>query len=167
MFRQTLTEFKTFAMRGNVIDLAVGVIIGGAFGQIVTSVVNDIVMPPIGLLLGGVDFKDLFWQIGATPVNAGGPVAIDTLSKAKEHGVAVIAYGQFINIILNFLIIAFSVFFMVKVVNKLTAKKKEEDAPAAAPTSKECPYCLSVIPIAASRCAHCTSSLEDHAGQAH
>ncbi|MCC3374757.1 large conductance mechanosensitive channel protein MscL [Cohnella sp. REN36] len=166
MFRQTLTEFKTFAMRGNVIDLAVGVIIGGAFGQIVNSLVNDIVMPPIGLLLGGVDFKDLFWQIGATPVKDNVQVTIDTLDVAKKNGVPVIAYGQFINIILNFLIIAFSVFMMVKVVNKLTAKKKTEEAAPEEPTSKECPYCLSVIPLKASRCSHCTSVLEEGAGQA-
>ncbi|MDI4648506.1 large conductance mechanosensitive channel protein MscL [Cohnella sp. F6_2S_P_1] len=151
-------EFKTFAMRGNVIDLAVGVIIGGAFGQIVTSLVNDIVMPPIGRLLGGVDFKDLYWRIGdykeGTVVSS-----IKSLEDARAAGAPVIAYGQFINIIINFLIIAFCVFMLVKVINKLTEGRKK-DEPLAEPSSKECPYCLSVVPIKAVRCAHCTSELE-------
>nr|WP_090109623.1 large conductance mechanosensitive channel protein MscL [Cohnella sp. OV330] len=151
-------EFKTFAMRGNVIDLAVGVIIGGAFGQIVNSLVNDIVMPPIGRLLGGVDFKDLYWKIGdykeGTVVSS-----IKSLEDARAAGAPVIAYGQFINIIINFLIIAFCVFMLVKVINKLTEGRKK-DEPLAEPTSKECPYCLSVVPIKAVRCAHCTSELE-------
>ncbi|WP_217596597.1 large conductance mechanosensitive channel protein MscL [Cohnella sp. GbtcB17] len=154
-------EFKTFAMRGNVIDLADGVIIGGAFGQIVTSLVNDIVMPPIGRLLGGVDFKDLYWRIGDYKE---GTVAssIKSLEDARNAGAPVIAYGQFINIIINFLIIAFCVFMLVKVINKLTEGRKK-DEPLAEPTSKECPYCLSVVPIKAVRCAHCTSELESTA----
>ncbi|MFD2330396.1 large conductance mechanosensitive channel protein MscL [Cohnella sp. GCM10020058] len=156
MLRKMAGEFKTFAMRGNVIDLAVGVIIGGAFGQIVSSLVNDIVMPPIGRLLGGVDFKDLFWRIGdykETPAN------VHSLEAVRAAGAPVIAYGQFINIIINFLIIAFCVFMLVKVINKLTEGRKK-DEPLAEPTSKECPYCLSVVPIKAVRCAHCTSELE-------
>ncbi|SFA83071.1 large conductance mechanosensitive channel [Cohnella sp. OV330] len=158
MLRKMAGEFKTFAMRGNVIDLAVGVIIGGAFGQIVNSLVNDIVMPPIGRLLGGVDFKDLYWKIGdykeGTVVSS-----IKSLEDARAAGAPVIAYGQFINIIINFLIIAFCVFMLVKVINKLTEGRKK-DEPLAEPTSKECPYCLSVVPIKAVRCAHCTSELE-------
>ncbi|WP_434082523.1 large conductance mechanosensitive channel protein MscL [Cohnella hashimotonis] len=158
MLRKMAGEFKTFAMRGNVIDLAVGVIIGGAFGQIVTSLVNDIVMPPIGRLLGGVDFKDLYWRIGdykeGTVVSS-----IKSLEDARAAGAPVIAYGQFINIIINFLIIAFCVFMLVKVINKLTEGRKK-DEPLAEPSSKECPYCLSVVPIKAVRCAHCTSELE-------
>lgn len=165
MIGSWLKEFKTFAMRGNVIDLAVGVIIGGAFGQIVNSLVNDIVMPPIGRLLGGVDFKDLFIRIG-DPAKTDGKVDLHTLEGARASGMPVIAYGQFINILLNFLIIALCVFFMIKVINTLTRKSKAEEV-AAAPTTKECPYCLSVIPLAATRCGHCTSELPHAAeGQA-
>ncbi|RUS46733.1 large conductance mechanosensitive channel protein MscL [Cohnella sp. AR92] len=165
MIGNWVKEFKTFAMRGNVIDLAVGVIIGGAFGQIVTSLVNDIVMPPIGRLLGGADFKDLFVRIGPIPDDV--TEKINTLAKAKEHAVPVIAYGQFINVLLNFLIVAVCIFFMIKVINTLTRKNKKEEesaAAAAAPTTKDCPYCLSSIPVAATRCGHCTSILAD--GQA-
>ncbi|MBB6730075.1 large conductance mechanosensitive channel protein MscL [Cohnella zeiphila] len=161
MLRSWMKEFKTFAMRGNVIDLAVGVIIGGAFGQIVTSLVNDIVMPPIGRLLGGADFKDLFWRIGPIPDSYKGD---HSLAAFKDAGIPVIAYGQFINIILNFLIVAFCVFLLVKGINSLTRKKKEEEK-AVEPTTKECPYCLSVIPLAAVRCGHCTSDLKAAAGQ--
>ncbi|MFC3800021.1 large conductance mechanosensitive channel protein MscL [Cohnella sp. GCM10012308] len=157
MLRKMAGEFKTFAMRGNVIDLAVGVIIGGAFGQIVSSLVNDIVMPPIGRLLGGVDFKDLFWRIGDYKQDP--PVNEHSLELVRAAGAPVIAYGQFINIFINFLIIAFCVFMLVKVINKLTEGRKKEE-PLAEPTSKECPYCLSVVPIKAVRCAHCTSELE-------
>lgn len=156
MLRKMAGEFKTFAMRGNVIDLAVGVIIGGAFGQIVSSLVNDIVMPPIGRLLGGVDFKDLYWRIGdykdAAP-------AVKTLDAVREAGAPVIAYGQFINVVINFLIVALCIFMLVKAINTLTTGRKK-DEPLAEPTTKECPYCLSVIPIKATRCGHCTSELE-------
>lgn len=158
MLRKMAGEFKTFAMRGNVIDLAVGVIIGGAFGQIVTSLVNDIVMPPIGRLLGGVDFKDLYWRIGDYQSGKELPSG-SSLEAVRAAGAPVIAYGQFINILINFLIIAFCVFMVVKVINKLTEGRKK-DEPLAEPTSKECPYCLSVVPIKAVRCAHCTSELE-------
>lgn len=144
-------EFKDFAVRGNVIDLAVGVIIGGAFGKIVTSIVNDIVMPPIGVLLSGIDFKDKFFPLEHSTVR--------TLAEAKKESVPVIAYGQFINVVIEFLIIAFCVFLLVKGINFLRnqQKKEEESAP---PTTKECPHCYSSIPIKATRCGHCTSQLE-------
>jgi len=157
MFRSTLKEFKTFAMRGNVVDLAVGVIIGAAFGKIVTSLVNDIVMPPIGKLLGNVNFKDLFIPLESTTVK--------TLDEAQKAGVPIIAYGQFINILIDFILVAFCVFMLVKFLNKLS-RKKEQEAPAAAePTTRECPFCLSEIPLAASKCSHCTSEVTP-AGQA-
>ncbi|QNK56978.1 large-conductance mechanosensitive channel protein MscL [Paenibacillus sp. PAMC21692] len=142
-------EFREFAMRGNVIDLAVGVIIGGAFGKIVTSLVNDIIMPPIGMILGGVNFKDL--KISLDPSYSGDP--------ATEP---FIRYGQFINVMLDFLIVAFCIFLLVKGINALRRlKEKEEPKAEAAPTEKDCPYCLSKVPIKASRCKHCTSQLEE------
>ena len=141
-------EFKEFAMKGNVLDLAVGVIIGAAFGAIVTSFVNDILMPPIGLALGRVDFKDLFLSLNGT--------AYASLAAAKAAGAPVLAYGQFLNTILNFIIVAFSVFLLVKNVNRWT-----RPAPAAPPpaTTKDCPYCVTAIPIKAVRCPACTSEL--------
>lgn len=151
---KVLKEFREFAVRGNVIDLAVGVIIGGAFGKIVTSVVNDVIMPPIGKLLGGVDFKDLFIPLDSDKYAAG-----MTLSEAKAKGVALIAYGQFINVIIDFLIVAFCVFLLVKGINFLKREQKKEEV-AAEPTTKECPYCLSEIPVKATRCGHCTSILD-------
>ena len=153
MFKSMLGEFKTFAMRGNVVDLAVGVIIGAAFGKIVTSLVNDIVMPPIGRLLGGVDFADLF-------INLDSSKHPETLEEAQKQGVAVIAYGQFINVVIDFVIVAFCVFLLVKFINRLARKKKAEE-PAAEPTTRECPFCLSESPIAARRCAHCTSDVTE------
>lgn len=142
-------EFKKFIMRGNVLDLAVAVIIGGAFGSIVTSLVNDIIMPPIGMLLGKINFKDLFINLSGTPYAS--------LADAQAAGAATINYGNFINTIINFLIIAFVIFLIVRAFNKM---KKPEEAPApAAPTTKECPYCLSTIPLKATRCPHCTSQL--------
>ncbi|MFC5407264.1 large conductance mechanosensitive channel protein MscL [Cohnella soli] len=161
--KSTLQEFKTFAMRGNVIDLAVGVIIGAAFGKIVTSLVNDIIMPPIGKLLGNVDFKNLYWNLDPSKTLPG-DIKPESLDKAREAGAAVIAYGQFINILIDFLLVAFCVFMLVKVINKLNRKKPEE-APAAEPTTRDCPYCLSAIPLAASKCSHCTSDV-DPIGQA-
>ncbi|RIE02213.1 large conductance mechanosensitive channel protein MscL [Cohnella faecalis] len=159
MFKSFFGEFKTFAMRGNVVDLAVGVIIGGAFGKIVTSLVNDIVMPPIGRLLGGVDFTDLFINLNPEKLTKAKEVP-KTLIQAQEAGAAVIAYGQFINVMLDFIIVAFCVFMLVKLLNKLSRKKEAaEEAAPAAPTTKECPYCISEIPIAATRCGHCTSEL--------
>jgi len=144
-----LKEFKEFAMRGNVLDMAVGIIIGAAFGKIVTSFVEDVIMPPIGKLLGHVDFSDLFLVLGETTKNYG------TVAAAKAAGVVTLNYGLFLNTIINFLIIAFAVFFLVRQVNRWTKKP----APAAAPTTKECPQCAMTIPIAAKRCGHCTAQL--------
>ncbi len=142
-----LKEFKEFIMRGNVLDLAVAVIIGGAFGKIVTSLVNDILMPPIGVLLGGVDFSNLF-------INLSGQ-AFASLADAKAAGAATINYGVFLNTVIDFVIVAFVIFLVVRQANRL----KRQPAPAD-PTTKECPYCLSTIPIKATRCAHCTSELK-------
>jgi large conductance mechanosensitive channel len=145
-------EFKEFAMRGNVVDMAVGIIIGAAFGTIVKSLVSDVIMPPIGLLLGNVDFANLFAVIkqGATP----GPY--ETLTAAQEAGAVTVNYGAFFNTIISFLIVAFAVFLVIRNLNKL---KREQEAPPAEPTTKACPYCLSDIPIKAKRCGHCTSEL--------
>jgi large conductance mechanosensitive channel len=141
-------EFKAFLQRGNVIDLAVAVVLGGAFGAIVTSFVNDILMPPIGLLLGRVDFANLFVDL-----TRGG---YESLAAAQEAGAATLNYGLFLNTIINFLIVAFAVFLFVKALQR--TKKKEEPAPAE-PTTKECPYCFTQIPIPATRCPNCTSQL--------
>lgn len=152
-----INEFKEFAVRGNVVDLAVGVIIGGAFGKIVTSIVNDIIMPPIGVLLGGVNFKDLIIPLKPDmKLPTGAP--IHTLAEAQTVGAPVIAIGQFINVVLDFLIVAFCIFMLVKGINWI--KNREHDKPEPEKTTKECPYCLSEIPAAASRCAHCTSVLD-------
>jgi large conductance mechanosensitive channel len=143
-----LKGFKEFALRGNVVDLAIGIIIGGAFGQIVTSFVNDILMPPIGLLLGNVDFSNLFINL------SGG--RFDSLAAAQEAGAATINYGLFISSVIDFLIVAFAIFLLVRQINRL--QRREEEGPAE-PTTKECPYCLSTIPLEATRCPHCTSEL--------
>ena len=143
-----LKEFKDFIMRGNVVDLAVGVIIGVAFGALVASLVNDIIMPPIGLLLGNVDFASLFISLSGD--------SYASLAAAQEAGAPTINYGLFINTVLNFLIIALVVFVLVKQVNRLQV---EEEAAPPAPTTKECPFCYSTISINATRCAHCTSEL--------
>ncbi|MCM3630383.1 large conductance mechanosensitive channel protein MscL [Paenibacillus glycanilyticus] len=158
-----IQEFKEFAIKGNVIDLAVGVIIGGAFGKIVTSLVNDIIMPPIGRMLGGADFKDLFINLGSDKALPEGltPDDIHTLADATKYGVAVIAYGQFINVLLDFFIVAACIFLLVKGINILRRMKPEEVAAPAEPIEKECPYCLSNVPIKATRCKHCTSHLEE------
>ncbi len=147
-------EFKTFIMRGNVMDMAVGVIIGGAFQSIITSAVDDIIMPVISLVTGGIDFSNLFIQLG-------GGEKFATYTEAKEAGVAVFGYGNFITAVLNFLIMAFVIFTIVKGINKMNDKiaKKPEEA-TAEPTTKVCPYCLSEIPIKATKCAHCTSDVE-------
>jgi large conductance mechanosensitive channel len=142
-----LSEFKTFIMRGNVVDLAVGVIIGAAFGAIVTSLVNDILMPPIGRLLGGVDFKDFFISLSGQ--------SFPTLAAAKAAGAPTLNYGLFINAVINFLIVAFAIFMLVKQVNRFFPKP----APAAAPAMKDCGWCATSIPAAAKRCPHCTSNL--------
>ena len=141
-----LKEFKEFAMRGNVLDMAIGVIIGAAFGKIITSAVNDILMPPIGLVLGKVDFSNLF-------INLSGP-HYNTLAEAKAAGAATINYGLFLNTVIDFLIVAFVIFLLIKQINRIKRQ------PEAKPTTRECPYCLSVIPIKAIRCPHCTSELK-------
>jgi large conductance mechanosensitive channel len=139
-------EFKAFAMRGNVLDMAVGIIIGAAFGRIISSLVADIIMPPIGLLVGKVDFSGLFLNISGT--------SYPTLAAAKAAGAATINYGVFLNTVLDFLIVALVIFMLVRQVNRWS-----KPAPAAAPTTKECPYCVSTIPLKATRCPNCTSEL--------
>ena len=148
-----LKEFKEFAMRGNVVDMAVGIIIGAAFGTIIGTMVSEVLMPPIGLLLGNVDFANLFVVLkeGTTA----GPYA--TVAAAKAAGAVTLNYGMFVNTIVNFLIVAFAIFFLIRGMNSM--KKKEEAAPAA-PTTKECPHCVSTIPIKATRCGHCTSEVK-------
>ncbi|MFX0199263.1 MAG: large conductance mechanosensitive channel protein MscL [Candidatus Hodarchaeota archaeon] len=145
-------EFKEFAMKGNVVDMAVGIIIGAAFGTIVKSLVSDVIMPPIGLLLGNVDFTNLFAVLKEGTV-AGPYVA---LADAQKAGAVTVNYGMFVNTIISFLIVAFAVFLLIRQINKF---KREEEAPPAEPTTKDCPYCLSDIPIKATRCPHCTSEL--------
>jgi large conductance mechanosensitive channel len=143
-------EFKEFAMRGNVVDMAVGIIIGGAFGKIVTSMVTDILMPPIGKAMGGVNFADKFVVLGEG--------SYPSLAAAKTAGATVIAYGAFINVVIDFIIVAFCIFMIIKAMNSL--KKKPAPAPATGPISKDCPFCLMTIPIKATRCAHCTSEVK-------
>ena len=142
-----LKEFKAFAMRGNVLDMAVGVIIGAAFGKIVASLVDDILMPPIGRLMGGMDFSNLFVSLNSQ--------GYPSLAAAKAAGAATINYGLFLNSIINFLIVAFAIFILLKQVNRL---QKPAPAPAA-PAAKDCPRCLSAIPAKATRCPHCTSEI--------
>jgi large conductance mechanosensitive channel len=146
-------EFKEFAMRGNVVDMAVGIIIGAAFGAIVKSLVDDVLMPVIGLLMGNVDFANFFFVLKAGKVP--GPYA--TLAEAKAASAVTLSYGLFINSIVTFLIVAFAVFILIRQINAL--KRTKEAAPAA-PTTKECPFCLSTVPIKATRCPHCTSELK-------
>jgi large conductance mechanosensitive channel len=141
-------EFRAFAMRGSVLDLAVGIIIGTAFGRIITSLVNDIIMPPIGLLLGKADFTNLFINLSGTPHA--------TLAEAKAAGAATINYGVFINTVLDFLIVAFVIFLLVRQINRW---QRQPEAKPTAPTTKECPYCFSTIPLKATRCPQCTSEL--------
>lgn len=148
-----LKEFREFAMRGNVVDMAVGIIIGAAFGAIVRSLVDDVIMPPIGLLLGNVDFSNLFVVLrhGATVADYA------TVAAAKEAGAVTLNVGLFINTIISFLIVAFAVFLLIRGMNQL---KRKQEAPAPAPTTKECPHCYSSIPLKATRCAFCTSELK-------
>ena len=146
-------EFKEFAMRGNVVDMAVGIVIGVAFGTIVKSFVDDVLMPPIGLLLGNVDFSNLFITL-KDGAKAAGPYA--SLVAAKAAGAVTLNLGLFINTVISFVIIAFAVFLVIKGVNRM---KKEKAAPPVEPTTKECPFCLSTIPLQATRCPHCTSEL--------
>ena len=143
-----IKEFKEFIMRGSVLDLAIGIVIGGAFGKIVSSFVNDILMPPIGLLLGGVDFTNLFASLNGEKYAS--------LAAAQEAGAPTLNYGLFINNILDFLIVAIAIFFVIKAVNKLQRPKPVEAAPV---TTKECPHCFSTIPLKATRCPNCTSEL--------
>ena len=140
-----LKEFKQFAMRGNVLDMAVGIIIGAAFGKIITSLVTDILMPPLGLILGKVDFSNLFLNISGK--------SYDSLAAAKAAGAATINYGLFLNSIIDFIIVAFAIFILVRQVNRWN-----KPAPAA-PTTKDCPYCATKIPIAATKCPNCTSEI--------
>ena len=143
-----LQEFKQFAMRGNVIDMAVGVIIGGAFGKIVASFTSDVLMPPIGLMLGKVDFSNLFFNLSGT--------SYPSLAEAKQAGAATLNVGIFLNTIIDFMIVAFVLFLLIRQINVLLAPKP---AAPGEPTVKDCPYCLSQIPIKATRCGHCTSEL--------
>ena len=147
-----MKDFKAFAMRGNVVDMAVGIIIGAAFGAIVKSLVDDVLMPPIGMLLGNVDFSNLFMVL-KEGVAAAAPYA--SLADAKKAGAVTINYGVFINSMISFVIVAFAVFILIKNINRL----KQEEIPAA-PTTKECPYCASSIALKATRCPHCTSELK-------
>ncbi len=139
-------EFREFAMRGNVVDLAVGVVIGAAFGKIVTSLVNDIIMPPLGVILGKVDFSNLFIDLSGKHYAS--------LAEAKAAGAATINYGVFINNILDFIIVAFAIFLVIRGINRLHSAP-----PPASPTSRPCPYCLTVIPLAATKCSACTSEV--------
>lgn len=145
-----VSEFKEFAMKGNVVDLAVGVVIGGAFGKIVDSLVKDIVMPAVGRLLGGVDFRHLYINLGDK--------AFETLEAAEKAGAPILKYGAFINTVVDFVIIALAIFVAIKAINRL--KRAESAAPPAAGTAaRECPYCLAQVPLKATRCGHCTSEL--------
>jgi len=142
-----LKEFKEFALKGNMLDLAVAVIIGGAFGKIITSLVNDIIMPPIGLLLGNINFKDLYWNLSGK--------AYESLEAAQKAGAPTINYGMFLNTIIDFLIVALVIFLVVRAFNKM-----KKPAPAAAPSTKVCPFCQTEIPLKATRCPHCTSEIK-------
>ena len=144
-----LNEFRTFIIRGNMIDLAVGLVIGASFTTVVTSFVNDLLMPPIGLLLGKVDFSSLYLNLSGT--------AYPSLAEAKTEGAATINYGAFINTVIDFVIVAFVIFLLIRQINRFLAPAP---TPPAKPTSKDCPYCLSQIPTKATRCAHCTSQLQ-------
>ena len=151
-------EFKKFAMRGNVVDMAVGIIIGGAFGPIVSSAVSDVIMPPIGIFLGKVDFRDLYLVLQA-PMKDGSILPLDpgtTLTQAKAAGAVVLSYGLFANAVVNFVIVAFAAFLLVKGMNRLAAQK---DAAPPSPSTRDCPHCCSKIPIPARRCPQCTSEV--------
>ncbi len=141
-----LKEFKEFAVRGNVMDMAVGIIIGAAFGKIVSSFVSDILMPPIGKMMGGVDFSELFINLSDKPA--------ETLAQAKEAGLVTINYGIFINTVIDFIIIVFAIFLVIKQINRLKAEE-----PAEEPETKDCPYCLNSVPLAATKCGHCASGI--------
>ncbi len=142
-------DLKAFILRGNVLDLAVGIVIGAAFGKVVTSLVGDVIMPPIGLLLGKLDFSNLFINLSGQPY--------PSLAAAKEAGAAVIGYGAFINTVVDLLIVSIAIFFVVRGATRLAAMSKNQEAEA--PTTKECPFCISAVPVKAVRCPHCTSQL--------
>jgi large conductance mechanosensitive channel len=144
-----IKEFKEFVMRGNVVDLAIAVVIGGAFGKIITSFVEDVLMPPIGLALGNVDFSNLFLNLSGKD--------FPSVAAAKAAGAATLNYGMFFNHVINFLIVALAIFLLIKQINRM---QKPAPAPAAAPTTKDCPHCLSAVPLKATKCAHCTSELK-------
>ncbi len=144
-----LEEFKKFALRGNVMDMAIGIILGVAFGKIVSSFVGDVLMSPIGLLAGNIDFSKLFIDLSGR--------GYESLEAARQAGAPVIAYGAFVNTVIDFVIVAFAIFIVVRQLNRLKAKEAE---PAAEPTTKSCPYCLSEVPAKATRCGHCTSELD-------
>ena len=153
-----LIEFKKFAMRGNVMDMAVGIIIGAAFGKIVDSLVKDIIMPPLGWLMGKVDFANKYWVLPVSDVKGPFP----SLDAAQKAGAVTVNWGLFVNAVISFLIVAFAVFMLIKTMNTLQAKleaKEKKEAKAAAPTTKVCPFCCSEIPLAATKCPHCTSDL--------
>jgi len=156
MFKNTkiLKDFKEFAMRGNMVDMAVGIIIGAAFGAVVSSLVADIIMPPIGLGLGNVDFGNLFWVIKDVANHTG---SYASLQAAQDAGAVTFNYGKFIMVLINFIIVAFAVFLMVRVINRM---RRPKEVKPGEPTTKECPYCKSMISIKASRCAFCTSQIE-------
>ncbi len=145
-----LKDFKDFIMRGNVVDLAVAVIIGAAFGKIVTSLVNDVIMPPIGLILGNVDFSNLFISLSGASYRS--------LAEARAAGAATINYGLFLNVVVDFLIVAAVIFLLVRAVSRM--QRLQAAPPAPAPSTKECPYCISAVPLKAVRCPHCTSELK-------
>lgn len=150
-----LKEFKEFALKGNVVDMAVGIIIGGAFGALVNSLVNDMLMPPLGLLLKGVDFSNLFFVLREGAQS--GPYM--ALADAKSAGAVTINFGLFVNALIGFLIMAFAVFLLVKAIIRLRAMEEKPAASAVAPVTKECPFCCSAVPVKASRCPNCTSQL--------
>lgn len=153
MFKNLAKELRDFILRGNVMDMAVGIIIGAAFGKIVDSLVKDIIMPPIGVILGKVDFSSLYFQI--YPWNT----KYDSLEAANAAGAVTINYGLFLNTVISFLIVACAIFALVKIVNTLKERANKEEAAAVAATEKECPYCCTQIPINAKKCPHCTSDL--------
>ncbi len=155
MIKQFVSEFKKFAMRGNVIDMAVGIVIGAAFGKIVDSLVKDVIMPPLGIILGKVDFGNLFFVLKDGAKNAG---PYESLIEAQNAGAITFNIGNFLNTIISFIIIAFAIFILIKFINKLD-KKNEDAKPAPAPT-KKCPYCFETIPEQATRCPFCTSELK-------
>lgn len=156
-FKRNLDEFKTFAVKGNVVDMAVGIIIGAAFGKIVNSLVNDIIMPPMGWLMGKVDFTNLYLTL---PQKFGEEIAsYPSLEAAKAAGAVTINYGVFINTLISFLMVAFAVFMLVKAINKLRATKEVEEEKVEEATTKECPRCFSTIDIKATKCPHCTADI--------